>query len=145
MRMAWIFSLGIVFTLSCASTRAEVWQPLLGHTQVAIWPGAVPDALANPTPEIATTETNFLIGGKSVTMVDNVSRPTMTVYSPNGKNTGVAIVVFPGGGYKELAIDLEGSEVCDWLMAHGMTGVLLKYRVPGSGPYFEKKRIVISK
>src|SRR5205814_8596674 len=63
------------------------------------------------------------------------SRPTMTVYSPKGSNTGVAVVVFPGGGYTHLAIDLEGTEVCDWLTSKGITGVLLKYRVPGSGPH----------
>ncbi len=59
----------------------------------------------------------------------------MTVYSPEGKNTGVAVVVFPGGGYQILAIDLEGSEVCDWLIAKGITCVLLKYRVTDVGPY----------
>jgi acetyl esterase/lipase len=61
----------------------------------------------------------------------------MTVYSPEGKNTGAAVVVFPGGGYNILAIDLEGTEVCDWLTSRGITCVLLKYRVPGvkSGPY----------
>jgi acetyl esterase/lipase len=65
----------------------------------------------------------------------------MTVYSPKGKNTGAAVVVFPGGGYWALAIDLEGTEVCDWLTSKGITCVLLKYRVPGeglfprSGPY----------
>jgi dienelactone hydrolase len=65
----------------------------------------------------------------------------MTVYSPTGKNTGAAVVVFPGGGYWILAVDLEGTEVCDWLTAKGITCVLLKYRVPGdgkeprSGPY----------
>jgi acetyl esterase/lipase len=58
----------------------------------------------------------------------------MTVYSPKGKNTGAAVVVFPGGGYSILAIDLEGTEVCDWLTAKGITCVLLKYRVPDSGP-----------
>jgi acetyl esterase/lipase len=67
----------------------------------------------------------------------------MTVYSPQGKNTGAAVVVFPGGGYQELAIDLEGTEVCDWLTPKGITCVLLKYRVtdvgayPKSGPYPE--------
>ena len=66
--------------------------------------------------------------------VTNVSRPTMTVYSPTGKNTGVAVVVFPGGGFQVLAIDLEGTEVCDWLTSKGITCVLLKYRVP-SEPY----------
>ncbi len=65
----------------------------------------------------------------------------MTVYSPKGKNTGTAVVVFPGGGYWILAIDLEGTEACDWLTSKGITCVLLKYRVPGdglsprSGPY----------
>jgi acetyl esterase/lipase len=59
----------------------------------------------------------------------------MTVYPPDGKNTGIAVVVFPGGGYIDLAIDLEGTEVCDWLSSKGITGVLLKYRVPGSGPH----------
>jgi acetyl esterase/lipase len=54
----------------------------------------------------------------------------MTVYSPNGKNTGAAVVVFPGGGYNCLAIDLEGTEICDWLTSRGITAVLLKYRVP---------------
>jgi acetyl esterase/lipase len=72
-------------------------------------------------------------------MVTNVSRPTMTVYSPMGKNTGAAVVVFPGGGYKELAIDLEGTEVCDWLTAKGITCVLLKYRVPFSGQYWDER------
>jgi acetyl esterase/lipase len=54
----------------------------------------------------------------------------MTVYSPQGKNSGAAVIVFPGGGYEILAIDLEGTEVCDWLVTKGITCVLLKYRVP---------------
>ncbi len=63
----------------------------------------------------------------------------MTVYAPKEKNTGVAVVVFPGGGYKVLAIGLEGTEVCDWLTSKGITCVLLKYRVPNSGPYWDEK------
>jgi acetyl esterase/lipase len=43
--------------------------------------------------------------------------------------------VFPGGGYQILAIDLEGTEVCDWLNSIGVNCILLKYRVPNSGPY----------
>jgi acetyl esterase/lipase len=61
--------------------------------------------------------------------------PTLTIFSPKGKNTGAAVVVFPGGGYNILAMDLEGTEVCDWLTAKGITCVILKYRVPGTGPY----------
>ena len=58
----------------------------------------------------------------------------MTIYAAQGRNTGVAVVVFPGGGYQFLAMDLEGTEICDWLTSRGVTCVLLKYRVPDSGP-----------
>ncbi len=51
-----------------------------------------------------------------------------------GHNTGAAVLVFPGGGYQVLAMDLEGTEICDWLTARGITCVLLRYRVPNSGP-----------
>lgn len=78
-----------------------------------------------------------MIAGKPVVGVRNVTRPTMTVYSPTGKNSGVAIVVFPGGGYEDLAIDLEGTEVCDWLTSKGISCVLLKYRVPGQAGYLK--------
>ncbi len=122
--------------LSAAQTPA--WQPSPGHTQVPIWPGAIPDA--QPAAEQEHVESangpKDLVAGKPWLAVEQVSRPTMTVYSPNGKNTGVAIVVFPGGGYSVLAIDLEGTEVCDWLTSRGITCVLLKYRVPDSGPAY---------
>jgi acetyl esterase/lipase len=62
----------------------------------------------------------------------------MTVYSPTRKNTGAAVVVLPGGGYQILAIDLEGTEACDWLTSKGITCVLLKYRVPHSGPLWNQ-------
>jgi acetyl esterase/lipase len=63
----------------------------------------------------------------------------MAIYPAHGRNTGVAIIVFPGGGYQALAIDLEGTEICDWLTARGITCVLLKYRVPGSGPWWDPR------
>ena len=66
--------------------------------------------------------------------VTNVSRPTLTLYRPTVKNTGAAVVVFPGGGFQMLAMDLEGVEICDWLTSRGIACVLLKYRVP-SLPY----------
>jgi hypothetical protein len=51
-----------------------------------------------------------MVDGRQVIGVSNVTQPTMTLYAPKGNNTGVAIVVFPGGGYGTLAIDLEGTE-----------------------------------
>jgi acetyl esterase/lipase len=111
----------------------QVWQPSPGHTQVPIWPGVIPDARPFTGPETLKTEDKKLVGGNPWIYINNVSKPTMTVYSPIGKNTGAAMVVFPGGGYQILAIDLEGTEVCDWLTSRGITCVLLKYRVPGEG------------
>ena len=118
------------------------WQPSPGHRQLPIWPGAVPEAQPVGGPEVSgmvvdATGSRKLVGGRPWVYVGSVSLPTMTVYSPVGSNTGVAVVVFPGGGYNVLAIDLEGTEVCDWLTSKGITCVLLKYRVPcvTSGAY----------
>ena len=131
-----IFALFLLFTPGDVSAQTFVWQPSPGHTQVPIWPGVPPDAQPVAGPEVATpTEGNFRDTGKPATGVSNVSRPTMTVYSPSGKNSGAAVIVFPGGGYQGLAIDLEGTEVCDWLVPKGITCVLLKYRVTDVGPY----------
>ncbi len=133
-----IFFLCCVFMPGTRSAQQTAWQPSPGHTQVPIWPGDAPDAQPVAGPEAAkTTGKEFLVAGRPAVGVRNVSQPTMTVYSPQGKNTGAAVVVFPGGGYQELAIDLEGTEVCDWLMPKGITCVLLKYRVTDVGPYPE--------
>jgi acetyl esterase/lipase len=87
-----------------------------------------------PGPESQTSRTDPLVAGRPWLAVTNVTRPTITVYAPKGRNNGTAAIVFPGGGFQVLAIDLEGTEVCDWLNAQGVTCVLLKYRVPSS-PY----------
>ena len=132
-----IFALCIVFACGNISAQKFVWQPSPGHAQVPIWPGAAPDARTATGPEYAKSSgKDDLIAGKQVVEIDDVTQPTMTVYAPTGKNTGAAVVVFPGGGYQILAIDLEGTEVCDWLTAKGISCVLLKYRVPDSGPAY---------
>jgi acetyl esterase/lipase len=142
--MKYLFlALCVVFASRDLKAQTTVWQPSPGHTQVPIWPGPVPDAQPVAGPEDYVTDSTSLVAGRQVYAVRNVTRPTMTVYSPSGNNTGAAVVVFPGGGYQILAIDLEGTEVCDWLTSKGITCVLLKYRVtdvgsyPKSGPYPE--------
>ncbi len=139
-----IFALCVVFSFGGLSAQQVTWQPSPGHTQLPIWPGAAPDPQPVAGPEAATSSgKEFLVAGRPAVGVSNVTRPTITVYSPMEKNTGAAVVVFPGGGYQVLAIDLEGTEVCDWLTPKGITCVLLKYRVtdvgeyPKSGPYPE--------
>ena len=113
-----------LFVLACAHSHAHAaaWQPSPGHVQVPIWPGAVPDALSNPKPESVGPGA----GQKWWPRANDVSQPTMTLYAAKGRNTGVAVVVFPGGGYQFLAMDLEGTEICDWLTSRGITCVLLK-------------------
>lgn len=137
-----LFALFVVFMLGSLSGQMPEWQPSQGHAQIPIWPGEAPDAQPVAPPENSTSIVTMpLVAGKPWTDVEKVSRPTMTVYSPKERSTGAAVVVFPGGGYWILAIDLEGTEVCDWLTSRGITCVLLKYRVPGnrlkprSGPY----------
>ena len=128
------FSIAVV--LVAAGARAATWQPAPGHVQVPIWPGLPPGARAVPDSEsVAPAESP--VAGKGWFYVSKVSRPTLTVYPPTAANTGAAVVVFPGGGYRILAIDLEGTEVCDWLTSKGVTCVLLKYRVPRTGPSWD--------
>jgi acetyl esterase/lipase len=129
-----IFAFCVVFAFGGLSAQTTAWQPSPGHTQIPIWPGAAPDAQPVAGPEVASTSKD-LIAGRPIVGVVNVTQPTMTVYSPTGTNTGAAMIVFPGGGYQELAIDLEGTEVCDWLTPKGITCVVLKYRVPPDGGY----------
>jgi acetyl esterase/lipase len=132
-----LVAIGVVFACNSLSAQKPVWQPSPGHTQIPIWPGAAPDPQPVAGPEYATRAEgkDALVAGAQWEAVENVTQPTMTVYSPNGMKTGAAVVVFPGGGYQVLAIDLEGSEVCEWLTARGITCVLLKYRVTNVGPY----------
>lgn len=137
-----VFALCFGFSFGGLRAQAAAWPPSPAHAQIPIWPGTAPDAQPVAGPEVTyTTGKGLLVAGKPCIFVGRVSRPTMTVYAPDGGNTGAAAVVFPGGGYEDLAIDLEGTEVCDWLTSRGITAVLLKYRVPGdgqrpkSGPY----------
>ena len=126
----------LVFASLSLSAQKTTWQPSPGHTQIPIWPGAAPDPQPVAGPEFAETSgKEFLVAGRPAIGINNVTRPTMTVYSPKGKNSGAAVIIFPGGGYQTLAIDLEGTEVCDWLTPKGITCVVLKYRVTDVGPY----------
>jgi acetyl esterase/lipase len=97
---------------------------------IPLWPGIAPgDKLDMPPEKVTPNKDN-------VAIMANVSKPMITVYKPAAdKNTGAAVIVCPGGGYSILAYDLEGTEVCDWLNSIGVTGVLLKYRVPGRGEH----------
>jgi acetyl esterase/lipase len=132
-----IVSLCAVLASCALDARAAAWQPSPGHTQLPIWPSSVAAGRQAAEPETSGV-VQSMVAGKPWTYVRHVTRPTITVYSPKGKNSGTAVIVFPGGGYQILAIDLEGTEVCDWLTSRGIAAVLLKYRVPNTGPTWEQ-------
>jgi acetyl esterase/lipase len=137
MKRTGILFFGAALTLTAnLSAQQSGWPPSPGHITLNVWPGAAPGVPATPPAEAdTTTPKDNLIAGRPLVRLGNVSVPTLTLYKPAGNDTGAAVVVFPGGGYSILAIDLEGTEVCDWLNAAGVNCVLLKYRVPGTGPY----------
>lgn len=102
-------------------TRAE---PVV----VEVWPGKVPGEKGDVGPEKVLDQKP---GERQVKRITNVSMPTLTIFRPApDKDTGGAVVICPGGGYNILAWDLEGEEVAAWLNTLGVTGIVLKYRVP---------------
>ena len=115
----------LLLSVACAGSTLEPGKP------VTIWPTSAPGETAALEEHDTTTEKSPLVAGRRVIRLTGVSSPTITIYlPPKERNTGAAVLVFPGGGYSILALDLEGTEVCEWLNSIGVTGVLLKYRVP---------------
>ena len=111
-------------------SRPMVWQPGPDGKQVPLWP----EGLTIQRPESDKPEEvgngSRLVAQRPWNWAGNVSRPTMTIYPPKGGNARAAILVLPGGGYEAVAMDLEGTEICDWITKKGVTCIVLKYRVP---------------
>ncbi len=118
---------------SCVLLMASlIVVPLLSAAEKPVlfnvWPGQAPGE-KEPIGEEKVLESKP--GEKPVKRITNVSKPTLTIFRPaKDKDTGAAVVIAPGGGYNILAWDLEGEEVASWLNSIGVTGIVLKYRVP---------------
>jgi acetyl esterase/lipase len=114
------------FAFACVALAAQPPDP------IRLWPSGAPGGKGNIGEEHdATTAKDRAVAGRPVFRLTNITDPTVAVYRPlKEKNTGAAVLVFPGGGYRILAMDLEGTEICEWLNSIGVTGVLVKYRVP---------------
>ncbi len=117
------------FALSAAVTAAE---PLV----LNVWPATPPGDTATLPPEAdLTKDTDKLIAGRRIIKTGNVTTPELAVYRPaKEKDTGASVIICPGGGFNILAYDLEGTEVATWLNSLGVTGIVLKYRVPARDP-----------
>ena len=97
---------------------------------IPLWPAAALAAKGYTGQETNIPSTNK-VDGRPFNQLGNVVNPRMTVYRPaEGRANGAAVLVFPGGSYRILADDMEGSEVCQWLNSIGITAVLVRYKVP---------------
>ena len=126
-----------LITLYLTALAAAADKPLV----LDLWPGKVPG-------ETGPAGEEKMTGEKGRRQLTNVTRPTLTVYRPaKDQDTGVAVVIAPGGGYRFLAWDHEGEDVAAWLNSLGVTGAILKYRVPRrpdhpNGPLQDAQRAV---
>lgn len=114
--------------LSCLATCASAAP----SEPIPLWPGPAPDDPSGmPAESLETSPADPATHTRAVTRITYVTVPTITIYKPDlARDTGAAVVVCPGGSYRTLTIDKEGTEICEWLNSIGVTGVLLKYRVP---------------
>jgi acetyl esterase/lipase len=119
------------FWLSVVLLAAGAGKPMV----VELWPGKAPDEAGNIGPEKIRMSPKLTKKEVEVTestkMLTNVTKPTLTIHRPaKGKDSRAAVLICPGGGYWNLYWELEGEEVAAWLNSQGITGILLKYRVP---------------
>ena len=112
-----MYRLLVLASVTCAAMAADP-QPF------PLWPGE-PPANAGQEQSIRRKHEN-----REITWTNQVTWPTLTVYAPAEKNTGAAVIICPGGGYGGLAYDMEGTEVAERFAANGVTGIVLKYRLP---------------
>jgi acetyl esterase/lipase len=111
-------------TASCAIPGTD--NAFLSIRTIRLWPGAAPQAKGDSCFDI----------------------PALTLFEPRqGSANGSAVIIFPGGGYVELAADLEGAEVADWFTARGFRAFILSYRLSSHGyllpvPLLDARRAV---
>src|SRR6266849_2811949 len=124
-------AISLVICVCLASPALGDEKPLV----VELWPGKAPDETGKIGPETERMSPKLDKKQVEVTeptkLVTNVTKPTITIYRPaKDKDTGTAVLICPGGGYWNLYLELEGEEVAAWLNSIGVTGIVLKYRVP---------------
>ncbi len=117
-----------------------IWQAPEGAVQTPIWPRGAPDmeGVTQPPESVLTRSTPDAVDGDFSQAVFDVTEPTMTVFPARGRHTGAAIIVFPGGGFRAVVVTLEGTEICNWIAARGVTCILSKYRVPRSNHHWDE-------
>jgi acetyl esterase/lipase len=126
-----LWTLALLVGVSSAPDQPAADPPVV----VTLWPGTPPGDVGiageEKWLELKVGGKPYEVGGKPTKWRTNVSKPTLTVYRPaKDKDTGISLLICPGGGYHNLGWDVEGEEVAAWLTSIGMTGIILKYRCP---------------
>jgi acetyl esterase/lipase len=110
--------------ISALATCTVAGEPIV----VKVWPGETPQDAGLNAEESSRIYQSPIVGPTK--LITNVTTPTLTIYRPTTENTKTAMIICPGGGYWNLFWELEGEEVAEWLNSLGVTGIILKYRVP---------------
>ena len=98
-----------------------------GSAEFAVWPGIAPGSET-------WTQKELITGSGDRRTVRSVVRPTLTPFPPKrGTANGIAVVVAPGGAFRFLSWDNEGTKVAEWLSERGVTAFVLKYRLVDTG------------
>ncbi len=129
-------SLLVLMAATCSSVVMASDVMASEPLTINVWPGKPPGETKELAPEADQTKPeDKLIAGRRIIKLGNVSTPQIAIYRPSpDKDTGASVVICPGGGHHILAYDLEGTEVATWLNEIGVTGIVLKYRVPFRDP-----------
>jgi acetyl esterase/lipase len=118
-------------TLFCLFFVTAYFASAAEPTIINVWPGTPPGETKKLEPETDIATAKDVVGDRRIQKITNVIRPTLAIYRPEkDKDTGTAVIICPGGGHYILAYDHEGTEVAEWLAKNGVTGIVLKYRVP---------------
>ncbi len=125
------------WTLAAGFLSLFLWTSLSAAEPqtIVLWPAKPPGETKELPPEEDLGRPTDKVGDRRILRITNVSTPDLRVFRPDpAKDVGVAVIVCPGGGHHVLAYDHEGTEVAEWLNTLGVTGIVLKYRVPFRNP-----------
>ena len=126
-RMLCLMALILTVTASCA--LADNAASDSRKVTVRLWPNASSDEQPTVLPPRGKA------WGTAAIRITNITSPTLTIHpAPGTKTPAPAVLVCPGGAYKYLVIDKEGTEIAQWLNSIGITAAILQYRVPDNRP-----------
>jgi acetyl esterase/lipase len=115
-------SMLLLLTLGVGASTARAADPIV----LDLWPGKPPGQAAEPVKDTVSRSRDGNVRLTDVTRPQvHITRPVKWV-----KDTGTAVIIAPGGGFRDLGWEYEAEPMAAWLNERGVTAVMLKYRVP---------------